>query len=450
MRQQQQRGTGICGGWSRRSLLLTTGLAVAGCGQQERPRLQDAGSQSTGEPTKENLQALLNRRAEALQKGDESGFLVDLDQSAGKLVEQQKLLFANLRKLKLTAFRYITGQANPQQEGDVYRFLPVHEVVQLTADAGPGGVAPASSYRYSVVRRDGRLVITEILPVTKENAEELKAYNGLPGNAPWHLTPLTVQYVDNACLIGDASVSDLPRYADAARSEVRHVEALWGDRLRFPGYVLFLTRDEENFKKWYSLGSAGNFKPEVEGFQIPQYGVRQNGDIYNEQYAGSRVVVNLRTIANFNDDPRRVIRHEFAHSIGSRATTLSPGGWVLGAPTWAVEGFARWTEQINERPFISSRVAAGAFQGRLPTSNDFYGKESTFNYALSSTVFYFVERQKGRSAAVEFYASVIKYNDTEGQPMAEAPIFNAICKQVLGMTSSAFTQRWASFVRNGA
>ncbi|GAB3151455.1 hypothetical protein GCM10027290_40720 [Micromonospora sonneratiae] len=447
---QQQRGAGICGGWSRRSLLLSTGLLVAGCSKPERPKLQDQGSQSTGEPTAQGLQALLNQRAEALQKGDEAAFLVDLDQNNGKLVEQQKLLFTNLRKLKLTTFQYIASQANDRPEGEVHRFMPVHEVVQLTADAGPGGVAPATSYRYSVVRRDGRLVITEILPVTKENAEELNAYNSLPGNAPWHLTPLTVQYVDNACLIGDGSVSDLQRYADAARGEIQHVESLWGDRLRFPGYVLFLTRDEENFKKWYSLGSASNFKPEVEGFQIPQYGVRQNGDIYNGQYAGSRVVVNLRTIANFNDDPRRVIRHEFAHSIGSRATTLSPGGWVLGAPTWAVEGFARWTEQINERPFIGSRVAAGAFKGRLPTSKDFYGKESAFNYALSSTVFYFVERRKGRSAAVELYASVIKYNDTEGQPMAEAPIFNAICKRVLGMTSSAFIQQWASFVRNGA
>ncbi|MGW0435150.1 hypothetical protein ACWDV4_21750 [Micromonospora sp. NPDC003197] len=447
-RERQQPGGGVCGGWSRRSLLLTTGLVAAGCGKQERPRLQDEGSQSTGEPTKQGLQALLNRRAEALQKGDEAAFLADLNQADDKLVKQQKLLFDNLRKFKLAAFRYTIGQSFLMPEGEVYRFMPVHEVVQLTADDGPGGVAPAGSYRYSVVRRDGRLVITEILPVTRENSKELNAFNALEADAPWMHTPLTVQYVDNACLVGDASVSDLQRYADAARSEVRHVESLWGDRLRFPGYVLFLTRDEENFKKWFSVGQASNYKSTVEGFQIPQYGVRQNGDVYKDQYVGSRVLVNLKTIANFNDDPRRVIRHELAHSVGSRATTLSPGGWVLGAPTWAVEGYARWTEQINERPYIASQLAA--FKGRLPTSKDFYGGTAPFNYALSSTAFYFVEQKKGRAAAVEFYASVIKYNDTEGEPVVDTPIFNAICKRVLGVTSSDFTQQWASFVRNGA
>ncbi|MFG1889067.1 hypothetical protein ACGFIR_14490 [Micromonospora sp. NPDC049051] len=446
---RQQPGSRACGGWSRRALLLTTGLVVAGCSQQERPRLRDEGSQSTGEPTKQALQALLDRRAEALRQGDEAAFLADLNHSDAKLVQAQKLLFDNLRKLKLTTFGYIAEQAIGTPEGEVHRFTPVQEVVQLTADAGPGGVAPASSFRYSLARRDGRLVITEILPLTRDNADEMGAY-GLRSDAPWHLSPLTVHHVDNACLIGDASVPDLQRYADAARGEIRHVESLWGDRLRFPGHVLFLTRDAENYRRWYGLGGSSNFKPEIEGFQIPQQGVRQNGDIYQDQYAGSRIVVNLKNIAAFGDDPRRVIRHEVAHSVGARVTALSPGGWVLGAPTWAVEGFARWAEQVNDRPYLNSRVAAGAFRGAVPTSKDFYDRDASFKYALSSTVFYFVERTKGRTAAVEFYASVIKYNDTEGEPLVQTPIFNAVCKRVLGMTSSAFTQQWATFVRSGA
>ncbi|MGW4502220.1 hypothetical protein ACWENR_26880 [Micromonospora sp. NPDC004336] len=440
---------GFCGGWSRRALLLTTGLAVAGCGRQERPTLRDEGDQSTGGPTREALQSLLDRRAEALRAGDEAAFLADLDQSDGNLVRGQKLLFDNLRKLKLATFGYLARQAIGTPEGEVHRFMPVHEVVQLDADAGPGGVAPAASFRYSVAVRDGRLTIVEILPVTRENANELGTH-GLPGDAPWHLSPLTVQHVDNACLIGDASVPDLQRYADATRGEVRHVESLWGDRLRFPGHVLFLTRDEANFKRWYGLGGVGNFTPDVEGFQVPQYGVRQNGDVYQEQYAGSRVVVNLRTIANFGDDPRRVIRHELAHSVGSRTTALSSAGWVLGAPTWAVEGFARWVERIDERPYVRSRVAAGAFHGTMPASKGFYGPASRFNYALSATVFSFVERSRDRAAAVEFYASVVKYTDTEGDPLVRTPIFSAVCERVLGVTGGEFTRQWAAFVRNGA
>jgi hypothetical protein len=49
----------------------------------------------------------------------------------------------------------------------------VVQVTQLPTDAGPGGVAPAESFRYRVARRDNKLVITEVLPVTEANVEAL-------------------------------------------------------------------------------------------------------------------------------------------------------------------------------------------------------------------------------------------------------------------------------------
>jgi len=287
-------------------------------------------------------------------------------------------------------------------------------------------------------------VITELTRLTRANFEKLKVV-GLPATAPWYLTPLTVKRSGNVWVVGDASVPDLDRYAAPAGAEARRVEQLWGSRTRFPGHVLFLTNDDKNFAAWFDAGTGSDFKPTFEGFQFPQFGVRQNGEVYREQYAGSRITVGLKVIASFNEDPRLVMRHELAHAVSSRAMVLG-GDWLLGPPLWAVEGFARWTERVGEE---MRRYAAPKFKGRLPTSADFYGKDISYNYALSSTVFDFVERIKGREAVVEFYEGVIHYNDMKDDPLVDLPIFEAICSRVLGMTPTTFKQRWASFVRTG-
>ncbi|MFI7425492.1 hypothetical protein ACIBPB_00745 [Micromonospora sp. NPDC049836] len=426
---------------------MVGGLALAGCGSPSRPTIRESSEPVSGEPTARSLQQLLNRRAEALKKGDERAFLADLDESNDELIQQQRMVFANLRKLKIATFHYLTERSRaPRRAGEAYRFGPVHEVLQLSADAGPGGVSPAATFRITVVRRDAKLVITEMLGVTQGNRKEL-GLDGLPADAPWYQMPLKVLHAGNVCLISDTKVADLDRYAAVAQDEARYVEELWGDRTRFPGHVLFFTRDEATFAKWFGLGSSGNFQPTIEGFEIPQFGVRKNGEIYTGQYAGARVVVNLKRIESFDDSPRRVMRHELTHAVSARATTIGPAEWLLGAPRWALEGFARWAEGTGA---ASRRYAAGRFKGKLPSSTSFYGSSMAYNYAVSSTVFSWVERLKGRAAAVEFYEAVIQYNDMTGEPLVETPVFNAICKRVLGMSTDGFKQRWATYVRTGA
>lgn len=378
--------------------------------------------------------------------GDEGAFLADLDQGNAKLIDQQKMFFANLRQFKVSSFRYIVPN-EPRPEGDVYRFTPVQEVIQLDADAAPGGVSPAGSYRYSVVQRGGKLVVVEILPITKQNHEKLGLPFFLEADAPWLLTPLKVKYAGNVCLAADASVPDLDRYVGAAGNEVRAVEALWGDRLRFPGHVLFLTRDRDNFKNWFSFGTGGTFKPGIEGFESPQFGVRNNGDIYRDQYAGARIVCNLANSEQNGNDPRRVMRHELIHAITSRA--METIGFVTGAATWAVEGFATHMDGSGYRAGLAQGLAAGKFKNRMPLSETFYGEDRSFNYSLSATAFAFAERIKGRAAAVEFYAKVIGFSNLEGGD-TRLPAFDGICRRVLGMNASTFYQQWSGYVRRGA
>jgi hypothetical protein len=95
-------------------------------------------------------------------------------------------------------------------------------------------------------------------------------------------------------------------------------------------------------------------------------------------------------------------------------------------------------------------VARGKFKGKPPLSKTFYGKDIGFNYAVSATVFSFVERLKGRAAAVEFYAKVITYSDSDSEALVDLPAFDGICKRVVGLSGKAFVEQWASYVRRGA
>jgi hypothetical protein len=123
-----------------------------------------------------------------------------------------------------------------------------------------------------------------------------------------------------------------------------------------------------------------------------------------------------------------------------------------GPPLWAVEGFASWTETLDD-PALASAYQHGAnvgFTGKLPRSQDFYGRNMSGNYAMAAAAFVVAEKLKGRRAAVEFYAALVQHSDFDDMAVAELPAFDGICKQILGVSGASFTSRWAAFVRSGA
>ncbi|MEV4636672.1 hypothetical protein AB0J80_04885 [Actinoplanes sp. NPDC049548] len=444
---------------SRRSLLVAgTAMLVAGCTRDRTKPLiteeePDAGLDLPGAAATAALRAILARRAKAVQTGDEGMFLGDLDQSRGALIKQQKMLFANLRQFTFKTFAYVLPErVQPQVDKGLSTF-PVVGIVQLAIDDAGTGVMPGEAFRYTLIQQDGRFLVRDIVGKTRANAAELDV-QGPMADAPWNTTPLRVTTVGDVWLAADASVTDLDAYVSAAAAEADRIDALWGGRTRYPGSLMFLTRDAGAFKTWYGFGQADNYEDTVEGIAPFRVGVRTNGEVFDGQFAGSRVVVNLKRIDAFDDDPRLVMRHELAHAITTRAQEVGiPLGELdSGAPTWAVEGFAQWTETLGNagRAAQSLRGARTGFNGRLPRSKDFYGKKATQNYAVGATAFLFAEKLKGTQAAVEFYAAVVRHADLGDDAVAELPVFDGICREALGLSSASFYRRWAGFVRNGA
>lgn len=446
---------------TRRGLLLT-GLLAAGCGGPRRPTIKDLDSRdySDSDPERKRLEEILQRRAKAVLDKDEQAYLADLDQSNAELIDRERMVFANLRQFELSEFRYITERIW-HDPNDQPVFGPVIRVARLSVDATEAGVFPAEAFRYTLGQKDGKLVVTEIEPATPETTEDA-TLGPLLAKEPWNFTPLQVIQAGNVWLAADRSVSDLKRYADLAESEARWVEKLWGDRLRFPGHLLFFTRDPEAFKAWYYFGSAANFMEDIEGFQHSANGVRKNGEIYANQFAGARIVVNLQNVKTFsNGDPQAVLRHELVHAVTARArATPSTSFSGLGSPTWAVEGFATWATSLerpadrsHERAWVARGVSRKMFTGEPPRSTEFYSasaEQRYFNYVVSASIFSYVAQLQGREAAVEFYEQVIRHNDQEGTPFHQLPAFDGICQRVVGKSGGAFLEQWARFVRNGA
>jgi hypothetical protein len=443
------------------AFVVAWSAVVSGC-TRKGPHIVTQGVQS-GQPLPSALQPILDRRARALLHGDQNAYLADLDQSNARLLDHERMVFANLRQLAPVDVRFaldrIVYVTTTGTGTTTYEFQPVVEVIQLQGDAGPPGVAPGESFIYDATLTRGRLVVTDIVPVSRALAGKRLGLSGPYADAPWDVTPLRVVNAGEVQLAADSSVTDLDQYVAAAENQVQQIEGLWGARPRFPKYVLFLTRDTNALASWFEPPS---YLLDREGFEQPEEGVRTNGVVYTGQYVGTRVVVNLSRISQFGDDPVRVVRHELTHAVTARQMAVSSlqRGAVVSAPTWVVEGFAVYVETLGSargaagvRSDVLTGVEQGRFGGGVPTSVTFQVGDSatvSFNYDLSSTVFTFIERMRGQGTAVDFYSRAVHESETAGQALVAQPDFDGICRDELGMSASDFLDRWASFVRSGA
>jgi hypothetical protein len=152
------------------------------------------------------------------------------------------------------------------------------------------------------------------------------------------------------------------------------------------------------------------------------------------------------------------MRHELAHAVTARATSVASvsGSLVLTAPRWAIEGFARWVETVGNaermeyvRYVMGVMVSSGRFTGKLPGVQEFFCENMPFHYDLGASVFAYAEQVKGQPTAVEFYARIIENTETLETPITETPVFDKICRDVMGVRGAAFLEQWANFVRRG-
>jgi hypothetical protein len=424
----------------RRAAICSVALLAVATAACQRTTIASEDGTGSDEIRPADLQAILDRRAHAVQSRDEKAFLADLDPANQGLVSHEQMVFNNLKQFTFADVRFFSTRTLGENGGVT---ASVDELLKLTADDAPGDVGPAEGFTYHLQKRDGRWLVTAMEPASGSDRLPNTAADGVP----WNISPLKVIQVGSVTLAADDTVPDLQTYAAAAQSQYQKLLALWGNRPHFPGQVLFFSHDEARLRQWYNYPRARI----PEGQTFYRTGVRKDGQVLVGQFAGARITVNLNKISLTGDEPELVMRHELTHAVTARNESPSSG-----SATWVDEGFARFVENA-ERPDrrqnvareVAAGVRAGKFTGKPPgeDSDTFYAgsvQEVSLRYALGSTVFQFVADRKGMAAAVDMY------QELQGGPVVSdvgSPVFDRLCQKIVGIPASTFLSQWVAYVR---
>lgn len=401
-----------------RLLVAACLLMAAACAAPSPGSLLGTGSGAHGP-----VDDLLDRRSQALRAGNEKQFLADLDQRQPALLEHERMVYANLRQLRFTTFRY--HQFFPPDIAkpiDLQDGKPVSVLVVLTVRlAGIDTGDSQEGFDYTIVPRNGRPVVTKV---------EINSLGGGRFNVPWELLPLHMARSGNVTVAADGTVADPASLASAIDAADQQVRMAWGGRPGAPGTLVFASTDQQLTRSWFPapLSTA----VESVAFVSPIPGVDSRGQRTDANVGGRMVLTVGRTPA---DQLAIIYRHELTHAISSPLihSTQNP-------PLWAIEGFAAWMEDPSGRGRVDTvrrAVKQRTFTGQLPDNAVFYDRQGiSLNYALGYTVFSFVAGRWGPARASDLYVEAVS-----GHSLGEATT------RALALDEGTFVQQWAAYAR---
>ncbi|MFC7547235.1 hypothetical protein [Plantactinospora sp. GCM10030261] len=404
----------------------------------------------------EEVKDLMDERTRALKDGDENAFLAAFDPANKKLVDQQRNLFRNLRKLPLAkagfqqralASRVVLRDVKPVGAGFTVDFT-LSFVHQLDGyDRHPVD----ELYTWTIFRpeRGAPLTVTAVKGHTGEKPEEMTYHP-----APWDKwSTIHVERTEHTLFIVDVALrAEAQRYAPIAERAAAANLAAWqsagvpGDVPK--GFVISLVKGKKGLATLYR---TTNKTPPESGFS---FGVPQYDDIDREDddyvVGGSRVVIDVTDRSFFRagdrEGPAEIFRHELAHSLAHGLTKIGNDAILYQQEKWLVEGFAEYFGHERKSWTTSDRAASGRSRVRatklgnllLPNNVgwDRDGRTSYHYWLGHSAVSYMVEKY-GERKAFEVVAEHYR-----GQSLEQ------VMPKVLGLKYFDFDRQWAAYVKS--
>ena len=412
---------------------------LSACATQPRP--------STRDKLADEMSRMLDQRNRALERGDGAAFVVDLDPTNVHLVEHEQMVFDNLRQLRFATLSYQLGSSGGVKLGAADAANTYHRpatlfLVRLRMKIADVDTAPGEArFVYLLAPVDGRLRIVGIDAVGTTSRYFL---SGSQHDLPWELTPLKVVSQGDVILAGDGTIQNLEGLARSAADASVEVRRLWGDRPAPKASLLFLTRNEDTFARWF--GPAGNLR-QADGLTFAVQGA-SSLSLNRPAFVGARSTINLASsLASSNTS--LLMRHELAHALTVLVQfPVLAATRPAGPQRWVVEGFARWVEvldsgaeQQRQLDIVRSAARSGTFTSRLPPSEMFYSESTVaLNYAVAWSVFSLLHERLGVDKTVGVYGDTLRLGSGTNSDFDRA-LTRA------GMDPPAFMTQWLAYVR---
>jgi hypothetical protein len=340
--------------------------------------------------------AVLARRTAAVRAGNLTAFVADLDQSDVKFVASQRVVFASLQALPLTETSWqLLDPPMPRPDLESRWRQPVADVVVAVRYrlAGFDDHPVARRQTFTLVRRDGRWGITD----DPTSAGERPGGDVLD---PWDEGPIVVVERAHVLVVGTPGQRDrLGALADRAEAALNDVAAMWttGWTRRAVVYVPQGTASRHSYFDSHVLGVD-----RVEAIELPVED-RLAGwpNSRHPKPAGTRVILNLKTVSLTSKQLPAILRHEFTHVATAPDT-------VAGSPRWLVEGAAEYTAHRADpyrRPIaltVFRDISKGRGITRLVSGPSFY--RTADNYDRAWLLFWYISQHWGQDKIKAMYA----------------------------------------------
>lgn len=302
--------------------------------------------------------AALDRRADAVRRGDERAFLSGLARGgAGDpgLLDQQRTYLANLRQLPLAVFDYEADPAGLVRDGDDY-WVVVELALQLDGfDTAP--VVSRDRFRFTPAGRPGRFRLASVTDLQWEVDNEVRP-------EPWD--DGKVEVVREAGVLGifdSGSVRAAPRLLRSVERGIADVAGVVPSSWSRSVVVYALS----NTAALATLpGLPGGDPTGVDAVAFPV--LSATGPDGGTEPAGTRVALHPRMLDQRGRARDRLVRHELTHVAIGEADD--------GAPVWLSEGLAEYVSVQPlppERRSLSQAAVAAAREGvtEMPPDDSF-------------------------------------------------------------------------------
>ncbi|UGQ10233.1 hypothetical protein LO772_25625 [Yinghuangia sp. ASG 101] len=409
-------------------------------GATEPPALEGEDASSTSRASVlTRVQKLAGTRSAALAKNDATAFLGTVDKNNKALLDTERRLFANLRKVPFAESTWsATDVADARTEPSAVDGWPINATVLVAFrhQLANVDVRPVAERYQWTIRCVSAADVCGITNVAGGRDSTVLGPSGYP--APWDVWDLAVERRPHVVVFGPAATAaDLRTRADQAETAAVYDIGAWkGPGGVAPGFAVTLTRERATFETLYSSEPPGEW---AAGFALPLAAADDRRSV-----GGSRVVIDLDEMDQDAAFARVILRHELVHALLDPLMTANFGD----IPLWAAEGFADWVAQADrsikgtyEARAVGGQIDDGTFTGELPTDDDFAASdEDTIDAAYNQAhlALRYLADTYGADKACAFIADV--YRGTSGDAAAAI-------RTATGKSLDDFEKDWAAWTR---